>query len=123
MAPLPIQSGVIDAFPGLDDELFGIDEAANGENLITTYLFRNSFALNEADAKTNDWDLRYLADDGIIVYVNGTEVFRSAAIPAGQITTQTPADAGVNDESSYSNVVIDLEGLISGKLTRDIKTS
>ena len=112
LAPLPIQSGVIDAFPGLDDELFGIDEAANGENLITTYLFRNSFALNEADAKTNDWDLRYLADDGIIVYVNGTEVFRSAAIPAGQITTQTPADAGVNDESSYSNVVIDLEGLI-----------
>ncbi|MEE2807664.1 MAG: Ig-like domain-containing protein, partial [Verrucomicrobiota bacterium] len=112
VAPLPIQSGTIDAFPGLDDELFGIDEAANGENLITTYLFRNSFTLDETEAQSTDWELSYLADDGIIVYINGTEVFRSAAIPAGQITAQTPADAGANDESSYSNAVIDLEGLL-----------
>ena len=112
VAPLPIQSGTIDAFPGLNDELFGIDEAANGENLITTYLFRNSFTLDDSEAQGTDWDLRYLADDGIIVYINGTEVFRSAAIPAGQITTQTPADAGVNNEGSYSNAVIDLEGLL-----------
>ncbi|MBT7981091.1 MAG: tandem-95 repeat protein, partial [Akkermansiaceae bacterium] len=112
VAPLPIQSGAIDAFPGLDDELFGIDQAANGENLITTYLFRNSFTLDETEAQGADWELNYLADDGIIVYINGTEVFRSAAIPAGQITTQTPADAGVNDEGSYSSAVIDLEDLL-----------
>jgi len=113
VAPLPIQSGAIDAFPDLDDELFGIDQAANGENLITTYLFRNSFTLDEAEAQGADWELSYLADDGIIVYINGTEAFRSVAIPAGQITTQTPADAGVNDEGSYLTAVIDLEDLLS----------
>jgi hypothetical protein len=59
VAPLPIQSGAIDAFPDLDDELFGIDQAANGENLITTYLFRNSFTLDEAEAQGADWELRH----------------------------------------------------------------
>ena len=37
----PFQAGVIDAFPpGTPAVLGGIDEAANGQNLVTTYLFR-----------------------------------------------------------------------------------
>ena len=67
VAPIPIQSGTIDAFPGLDDELYGIDQAANGENLVTTYLFRNKFSLEEEEAQIPDWEINYLADDGIII--------------------------------------------------------
>ena len=113
VAPVPIQTGGINAFQGLDDELFGIDEAANGENLITTYLFRNKFSVDEKQAQTSDWEISYLADDGIIVYVNQIEVFRSPAIPEGLITTLTPAIAGVNDEDNYLTARVDLEGLLS----------
>ena len=60
VAPVPIQTGGINAFQGLDDELFGIDEAANGENLITTYLFRNKFSVDEKQAQTSDWEISYL---------------------------------------------------------------
>ena len=112
VAPIPIQSGTIDAFPGLDNELFGIDEADNGENLVTTYLFRNQFSLDEKEARLSDWEINYLADDGIIVYINEEEVFRSPAIPEGIITTLTPAIAGVNDEANYISARVDLEGLL-----------
>ena len=112
VAPIPIQSGAIDAFPGLDNELFGIDEADNGENLVTTYLFRNKFSLDDKEAKFSDWEINYLADDGIIVYINEEEVFRSPAIPEGNVTTLTPAIAGVNNEANYISVRVDLEGLM-----------
>ena len=112
VAPIPIQSGTIDAFPGLDDELYGIDQAANGENLVTTYLFRNKFSLEEEEAQIPDWEINYLADDGIIVYVNQEEVFRSPAIPEGNVTSLTPAVAGVNNEASYTSARVDLEGLL-----------
>ena len=112
LAPSPIQSGAIDAFPGLDDELFGIDEAANGENLITTYLFRNSFNLNATEAEISSWELSYLVDDGVVVYINGREVHRSAAIPEGEITTLTSAVAGANNENVYETAAVDLSGLL-----------
>ena len=112
VAPIPIQSGAIDAFPGLDNELFGIDEADNGENLVTTYLFRNKFSLDDKEAKFSDWEINYLADDGIIVYINEEEVFRSPAIPEGNVTTLTPAIAGVNNEANYISARVDLEGLM-----------
>jgi hypothetical protein len=87
-ATVPIQSGNIDGFPGLDDLLYGIDQAANGQNLVTTYLFRNSFTLSAAEAVIGDWQLDYLIDDGIAVYVNGTEVhggqqFHCGGAPSG----------------------------------------
>ena len=100
-APVPIQSGNIDGFSGLDDLLFGVDQAANGQNLVTTYLFRNTFALSAAEALLESWQLEYLIDDGIAVYVNGTEVFRSASLPVGPLTTQTFTTSSVADESVY----------------------
>ena len=58
-APVPIQSGGVDGFSGLDDLLYGIDQAANGQNLVTTYLFRNSFTLSSAEAVIEDWSLQH----------------------------------------------------------------
>ena len=113
LAPSPIQSGEIDAFPGLDDELFGIDEAANGENLITTYLFRNSFTVNATEAEISSWELSYLVDDGAVVYINGIEVHRSAAIPEGELTTLTSAVAGANNENVYETAAVDLSGILA----------
>ena len=111
-APVPIQSGGIDGFSGLDDLLYGIDQAANGQNLVTTYLFRNSFTLSAAEALIEDWQLDYLVDDGIAVYVNGTEVHRSEFLPAGPLTTQSFTTTSVVDETAYVTAALDLGGLL-----------
>ncbi len=112
VAPVPIQSGGVDGFPGLDNELFGIGQAPDGDNLVTTYLFRNSFTLDSTEAEISSWELSYLVDDGVAVYINGREVHRSAAIPVGELTTLTPAVAGANNENVYETAAIDLSGLL-----------
>ena len=107
----PFQAGVIDAFPpGTPAVLGGIDEAANGQNLVTTYLFRKEFTLNAEQADTSNWLLDYVFDDGAIVYINGVEVFRSAGIPDGQITTTTLS--GLGEETSRSSSQVDLSGIL-----------
>ena len=111
-ASVPIQSGNIDGFPGLDDLLYGIDQAANGQNLVTTYLFRNSFTLDAVEALIESWELEYLIDDGVAVYVNGTEVYRSGLLPPGPLTTQTFTTTSVSDESTYLTDAVDLSGLL-----------
>ncbi|MCP4848560.1 MAG: tandem-95 repeat protein [Verrucomicrobiaceae bacterium] len=111
-AAVPIQSGNIDGFSGLDDLLYGIDQATNGQNLVTTYLFRNSFTLSAAEALIESWELEYLIDDGVAVYVNGTEVYRSELLPPGPLTTQTFTTSSVPDESAYLTGAVDLGGLL-----------
>lgn len=107
----PFQAGVIDAFPpGTPAVLGGIDAADNGQNLVTTYLFRKDFTLNAEQANINNWSLDYVFDDGAIVYINGTEVFRSAGIPDGVITTTTLS--GLGEETSRSSSQVDLSGIL-----------
>jgi hypothetical protein len=59
---------------------------------ITTY-FRRRFAVTNVSAFTNLL-LRVLRDDGAVVYVNGTEVFRSN-MPGGTISYTTLASSSV----------------------------
>ena len=107
----PFQAGVIDAFPpGTPAVLGGIDAADNGQNLVTTYLFRKNFTLNAEQANINNWSLDYVFDDGAIIYINGTEVFRSAGIPDGVITTTTLS--GLGEETSRSSSQVDLSGIL-----------
>lgn len=107
----PFQAGVIDAFPpGTLSVLGGIDAAANGENLVTTYLFRQNFNLDATQAGLGDWLLDYVFDDGAIIYVNGTEVFRSPGMPVGQVTTTTLSELG--NEASRTSSPLDLSGVL-----------
>jgi hypothetical protein len=94
---MPLQAGGVGAFPGEPDGLAGIDAADNGENLVTTYLFRNSFTATAAQAAAQ-WSVSLLADDGCAIYVNGTEVLRHR-LPAGGLTTETYATNSNPDES------------------------
>jgi len=61
---------------------------------ITTY-FRKSFVLDDAAPFTN-LTLRLLRDDGAVVYLNDTEVFRSN-MPLGPITYTTLASGTIED--------------------------
>ena len=66
---------------------------------ITTY-FRRAFSVADPSAFTA-LTLRVLRDDGAVVYVNGSEVFRTN-MPAGAISFTTPASTAVSgaDEST-----------------------
>ena len=59
---------------------------------ITSY-FRRPFTVAER-AGITACTLRCRRDDGVVVYLNGTEIFRSN-LPAGAITSATPAQADV----------------------------
>ena len=107
----PLQGGVIDGFPpGTPQLLGGIGTAPNGENLITTYLFRHEFMLDAAGALESDWRLDYLIDDGAVIHLNGEEVFRTPNLQAGPLATTTTS--GVGDELTPASVVLDLTGKI-----------
>ena len=63
------------------------------QKFITTY-FRRSFVLTNASRFTN-LVARILRDDGAVVYLNGTEVFRSN-MPEGPVANTTLAASTVN---------------------------
>ena len=63
------------------------DEATTLASGHITYYFRHAFTVTDADAVAG-LALELLRDDGAVVYVNGTEVFRSN-MPAGEIDHDT----------------------------------
>lgn len=113
----PLQGGVIDAFPpGTPATLGGIGSATNGQNLVTTYLFRQTFTLTAQEAIQSDWVLQSLMDDGGIIYLNGEEIYRSTTVPAGPVETTTLV--GVGDEVTPVSTILDLSGrLVAGTNT------
>jgi len=80
---------------------------------ITTY-FRRAFAVTSASSFATV-NLRLLRDDGAVVYLNGTEVFRSN-LPAGTIsyTTLAPAAIGGADESAFLSATVNPALLVDG---------
>lgn len=86
-------------------------DAAN--KYITTY-FRRSFSV-ATPSLYGALTLRLVRDDGAVVYLNGTEVFRSN-MPGGMIAVNTLASSAVSgtDETNFFTVNIPASGLVSG---------
>ncbi|MEX0586014.1 MAG: hypothetical protein WD176_05190, partial [Pirellulales bacterium] len=100
----PIQAGTIDAWPGRPDVLDGIDDAPSGtDNIVTTYLFRNTFSLSAAQAAATQGTIRALCDDGCVFYINGFEAAR-LGMPSGAVNTETFALGATGTEAGYTNV-------------------
>ena len=80
---------------------------------ITTY-FRKSFTVTGAAAYTTA-SLRVRRDDGVVIYLNGTEVYRTN-LPAGTITytTLAPAAIGGADESALLTAAVNAALLTEG---------
>lgn len=107
----PLQGGEVDAFPpGTPSVLGGIDAAPNGQNLVTTYLFRQEFDLDRAQSEITDWLVDYVFDDGAIIYVNGVEIFRSPSMPLGPVSPLTLS--GLGEETGRTSSPVDLSGLL-----------
>src|SRR4030095_12165109 len=89
---------------------FGPNAAAK---FITTY-FRRTFAVSDYSA-VSALALRIVRDDGVVVYLNGTEVYRNN-MPAGPINylSLAPVSIGGVDESARYSALIDPGGLVNG---------
>ena len=98
---------------GDGDEATVISGGPEGNRHITTY-FRHSFVVSEASTYTN-LQLSVVRDDGIVVYLNGREVFRNN-MPAGPPDYRTPASAAIggSDEFSFITASISRTNLING---------
>lgn len=65
-----------------------------GANKYWSYYFRKT--VNLGSIKDNgDFIFNYKRDDGIVVYVNGTEIFRNN-MPTGTVAYNTPASSDIN---------------------------
>ncbi len=109
-APLPLQGGTVEVFPADTGNLLeGIGEGPNGQNIVTTYLFRNTFTLTAEEAVVENWIARLAVDDGCVIYINGTEA-GSLYMPDGEINSNTLAEGG--NESIYNDVELNVAGLL-----------
>lgn len=75
---------------GGDSERTSVGVAANG---YTNFYFRHTFNVTGAAAVMNLF-ARYIRDDGLVVYLNGTEAFRTN-MPPGAVTPATQATAAI----------------------------
>ena len=112
---LPIQRGGLTGISGAPNVLaasaFGGAGPGGNENPVTTFLFRKVFTLTATQAAVQNWTLRYLVDDGMVVYVNGTEITKvnltNVLNPDGVFNTNTSSTASGN-EATYTNLAVTL---------------
>ena len=67
-----------------------LDYGSNSSNKRPTYYFRSSVSLSNAPASTDVFTMDYYIDDGLVVYVNGSEAARFN-MPSGTISYSTLA--------------------------------
>lgn len=107
-------SGAAELGYGDGDEATVVGYGSNASaKYITTY-FRRAFTVANPAAYTALL-LNVVRDDGLIVYINGQEVYRNN-MPAGAVsyTTLAPSVIGGADETTWQSAVIGAEKLISG---------
>lgn len=80
-------------------------------NFVSFY-FRKSFVF-EGDPAEVSLRLRQVVDDGLVVHLNGREVWR-AGMPAGPLTGTTPANRSVNDAVYEGPYTLSSLGLVRG---------
>jgi hypothetical protein len=105
----PAQLGYGDA-----DEATVVGFGPDPNNKFITTYFRRGFGVTDPAAFVS-LTLRLVRDDGAVVYVNGTEVFRSN-MPAGAIGYTTPATVAIGggDESTYVTTSLAPGVLVAG---------
>ncbi len=87
---------------GGDGEVTTIPGGPSNARWITTY-FRRTFNVPSVSG-LRDLTAHLLRDDGAVVYLNGTEIFRSN-LPAGAITSTTYASSAGEEQTYYEQQV------------------
>lgn len=98
---------------GDGDEATVVDEGPTNDRHITTF-FRSEFNIDSA-AAVDQLRMRLVRDDGVVVYINGTEVFRDN-LPTGPIDSETMAIDGISGaaEAEWLEVWLATDTLVDG---------
>ena len=99
---------------GYGDAAIATQIAAKGSRPVTTY-YRSHFQVADANA-LKGVTVKYLADDGAVVYINGVEVDRTR-MGSGTVSYATRADAAPNyaaASASLSEVFVPASALTAG---------
>ena len=95
---------------GDSDENTVLDYGNNANNKTVSYYFRQQFNVNDPAAFSN-LQLKLIADDGAVVYINGNEVLRYN-MPSGNIGFNTLATSTIGDATEYTWQEFSLPGNI-----------
>ena len=108
------KSGAAELGYGDSDEATLVGYGPNSSAKYTTTYFRRAFSVSDPSAY-GGLTLRVLRDDGAVVYLNGTEVFRTN-MPAGTVTASTFASTVVLDanERTYVTAPVNPALLVNG---------
>ncbi len=107
-------SGAAQLGYGDGDESTVLSYGTSSSNRRITYYFRRQFTVANP-AGIAALNLRYVRDDGAVIYLNGTEVVRSN-LPSGTVGYTTLATTAIAnaDESAWQLAPIDPSLLVSG---------
>jgi len=103
--------GVLGYTDGNDQIDTTISFGPNSANKHITYYFRRAFTIGSPDDFTSLL-LRVRRDDGVVVYLNGSEIFRDN-MPAGTPAYTTPASSAIEPDT-YLQQPLGLNGLLAG---------
>lgn len=77
-------------------------------------LFRRTFRVPAGSSATGQLRLRYIFDDGMVIYLNGIQI-TNLNVAAGPITADTRAVTNVSDNAvCYTNVTVTVTNLYAG---------
>jgi hypothetical protein len=100
---------------GDGNETTVVNGGSSGNRYITTYFRKTISALNTS--LFSGYFLRVKRDDGVVIYVNGTEVYRNN-MPLGTITATTFASSTVSDDgNNFTTASIASSPFVSGNNT------
>ncbi|MFA9390595.1 MAG: CotH kinase family protein [Prolixibacteraceae bacterium] len=99
---------------GDNDESTTISFGPSSNNKYITTYFRKTFEITDDLSLLTSLSGSLLRDDGAVVYLNGTEVFRSN-MPEGTIIYSTLAGGNIGDENTFITFNVDKDLLKSGK--------
>lgn len=95
------------------------------ENSIITYYFRKNFSVKDA-SKIGKLTAKLFADDGYVMYINGSEVSRNS-MPEGSINHESLASGTAKyvevDLSNYTSILTEGENTIAISVHNNAKTS
>jgi hypothetical protein len=99
---------------GDGDEATVLSYGTSTTNRRITYYFRRTFTVADP-AVIDALTLRYLRDDGCVIYLNGVEIVRSN-MPTGTVTYTTRATASIGgaDENTWLQAPVDPSRLVKG---------
>ena len=107
-------SGAAQLGYGDGDEATLLSYGPDANNKFITTYFRRAFSVADASVFSS-LTLRVLRDDGAVVYLNGTEVWRTN-MPAGAVSNTTLASAAIGgaDETTFFQTTISPNLLVNG---------